>query len=66
MRRYQVENRFTDRVYGVYEAGSEDEALDACARDQGYGSYADAMQTRHRDVTATNWVARWLPQQIVR
>ena len=31
--------------FGVYEAGSADEALDAMARDAGYASAADAAAT---------------------
>jgi hypothetical protein len=64
MPRYQVENRFTERVLGVFAADSEDEALDACAREQGYKSFADALDTPNDDVTAMNWVARWLSHHV--
>jgi hypothetical protein len=59
-KRFQVENRLTGRVYGIYDADSEDEALDACARQQGYASFADALDRPHPDVSSVSWVARWV------
>jgi hypothetical protein len=61
LKRYQVENRFTDRVFGLYHAETEDDALDQCARDQGYADFADALGRVHADITDTAWVARELP-----
>lgn len=42
--RYQIESARTGLVLGVYEAASEDDALDAMARDAGYSDYADALR----------------------
>lgn len=38
---YTIENAHSGIVLGTYEAASEHGALDAMARDAGYGDYAD-------------------------
>lgn len=42
MVRYEIQNTITGLVLGVYDADSEEEALEAMARDAGYESAAAA------------------------
>ena len=39
MPRFQIEVKSSGHVFGVYEGDSEDEAVEALARDAGYTSY---------------------------
>jgi hypothetical protein len=40
MTAYQITNRISGEILGVYRGISEDDALDAMARDAGYADYA--------------------------
>ena len=41
-KRFRVENPKTGHVFGIWDADTEAQALDACARDAGYDDYAAA------------------------
>ncbi len=56
MTRYQIENTASGIILGVYEANSENEALDAMARDAGYEDYTAAnavYATKHGEIVVT-------------
>lgn len=40
MKKFEIANRNSGLVLGVYEGETKEEALDAMARDAGYASYA--------------------------
>ena len=42
MKKYQIENTNSGIIFGVYEAESEDMALEELAKDAGYATYAEA------------------------
>ena len=44
MKKYQIENTNSGIILGVYEAASEDMALEELARDAGYATYAIACE----------------------
>jgi len=44
MSKYEIENTISGVVFGVYEGNSENEALDAMARDAGYADYAECCE----------------------
>lgn len=44
MSKYEISNVLSGLVLGVYEGGTEAEALDAMAIDAGYGSYAECCE----------------------
>jgi hypothetical protein len=41
MTKYLIENKVSGATLGEYEGENEAEALEACARDAGYKSFAD-------------------------
>ena len=45
MKKFRIMNTIGGVDFGVYEGETSDEALDALARDAGYKSHADAMET---------------------
>jgi hypothetical protein len=50
MSKYEVFNQTSGHSFGVYEADSADEAIDACCRDAGYASKADAEQSTEQSL----------------
>lgn len=55
MTRYEITNARTGHSFGVYEAESAEQAIDACCKDAGYESKADAERQmgRESELTAT-------------
>jgi hypothetical protein len=47
--RYEVSNRASGQSLGVYEADSPEQAIEACCRDAGYASKADAEKAMGHD-----------------
>jgi len=49
MKQYRIENRTSGVDLGAYEGETEQEALDAMARDAGYQNYEEAQATAPAD-----------------
>ncbi len=49
MKKYRIENQHSGVDMGIFDGETEEDALDAMARDAGYADYAEACEVTGQD-----------------